>query len=177
MEKMSDVEMRCFSAVQHWQRQEILQRLKDSLTWWPAPLSLYRASLPTKIGKVLLILTLSPLILTAWLLRLVLVLLASPYWYLSTLAIPNRLYAPGERNIQGIHRAFSPYHNLSPPFYLRCMDDWVTILYGVEAARKNKIETHLFAQSSRRFLGHSEQPSRQHISLARESLSRALGYY
>lgn len=184
MEKMSDVEMRCFSAVQYWQRKELAQHLKDTFTsFLPHPLSLQGASGTAKtssawkLAKVPLIIILFPLLLLIWLARVLFALALCPYRYLSTLPVPQGLHSPGERNIQGIHRAFSPYNDLSPAYYLLCVNDWVTILYGVDAARKHQIETYLFAQSSSRFIRPGEAPSRQHISLARESLSRALGYY
>ncbi|TVZ41310.1 hypothetical protein P886_0654 [Alteromonadaceae bacterium 2753L.S.0a.02] len=170
--------MRCFKAVQHWQRRELKFALRQALRpQLPDFLDRQVHSPANRVLRGVFIVLSSPLILLSWLARSLAQLCLFPYRYALTLILPKGLYAPGERNLQGIHRAFSPYHNLSIPFYLKCVNDWVLILYGLEASRHHKIETHIYSQTSTTLKEFQAYPTRQSVSMARESLSRALGYY
>lgn len=126
---------------------------------------------------------LSPIWLTGWFIQLVLNTVLLPYRMLATLFILRTIIPPGERNIQGMHRATQPYLDISVNQYIVLVNQWVEALYGPNTKHvhtlqhyldKNLINPdntqHVTYQALDPFL-------RNHLGNAREKLSRSLGYY
>lgn len=179
---MSDNELRCFRAAMKWQRREALQQLFQALI----PRLPYRekARKQTAIVKLvyaLMMLALSPVLALAWLLHAVFQLVAFPFQILSTFLSPNDLKGPGERNLQGIHNAFIPHFDLSPHYYMLCVNDWIAILYGQQTLDTHRMDKQVSVRNMALF-GVSnpelnELPLRNALSQARETLSQQLGHY
>lgn len=180
---MTKEETQCYKRLQFWRRvharQQFLLAFKPQLPWS----GLY---LNTHIfGKLVLIiftLALSPILLLIWLLQVLKAILVFPINLFETLAPPKGLRGPGERTLRGMHYQFASHFYLPPDLYVKCVNDWVEVLYGPEQLPK-------YALSS--YLGDWEKPyghdgirdtqtlelTQFQISRAREDLSRDLGNY
>jgi len=179
---MSDNEMRCYQAAMRWQRRELLRDLWRSLKPVP-PMAKRFLTKGFVCGMVycFLLVVFSPLLLAFWLLRSVFHLLLFPHRYLRASIKPRGLVGPGERNLQGVHNAFARYLYLSADSYVWCFNDWVGILYGEDCARKYRLENFLnltpFERESSKLIGVPDEQLRYSLSVAREVISRELGYY
>ena len=114
--------------------------------------------------------------------KLVYYVLRYPYDYLATVWLPVGLRSPGERNIQGIHNSFSHFFDLPADLYVSCIDEWVKILYGMDALKAHRMEFYLDlermqeAREAHKDLDFGGQ-IRSSVNVAREQLSKALGHY
>ncbi|WP_096085555.1 hypothetical protein [Agaribacterium haliotis] len=181
---MTSKEAQCFRCLRRWQRIWIWQQFKQRLV--PTPLfkqSLSQAGGLNKLLPLLMLILSSPLWLSWWLIRLFFFLLHLPWTLSLSLIRPPGLRAPGERNIKGLHYQFAPYISLPPELYIRCVDDWVCILYGADKLPKYSLSTYLDAEyllHRRLGLKANKDLDRlilSQISNAREDLSRDLGHY
>lgn len=181
MSVMSDNELRCFQAAQKWQRIELLDWFANILKpKLPFIDQARRSSLVVKLLYTAVILALVPLLTLAFIIRTLAVMLIFPWRYWRTRITPHDLQAPGERNIQGIHHAFSRYINLSAENYIQCVNEWIAILYGDAALEHYRMETFVNLERLEQTAASSKvSPTqlRNTLSMARETLSRKLGYY
>ena len=109
-------------------------------------------------------------------------LLKSPALLMSTYRVPDGIRSPGEKSLVGIHNAFLEVLDMPEPLYIRCVDEWVIVLfanknkYGLslsEYVNKERDRQTKASHDLDQFVG----PFRNIISVARESLSRDLGHY
>lgn len=182
MPAMSVKEMRCFKAAMRFQRQEILFDLLRNL--YPKLPFIDRVRVLGMVPKLLysvLVLALIPLLSLLWLLYIAFQLLALPYRYLSATINPPGLRGPGERNLQGVHNAFSKYLDLSPTRYVECVNEWIGILYGDRALDRERMENYLGEDQLKVMALHSadsmDLQMRCALTIARETLSQKLGNY
>lgn len=177
---MTKAEAECFDAARALQREDVLEGLKRALL---PSLPLYGDamlhSVSTRFIYFSLILVGLPLILFFWLVQLVFTLIIFPYRYYSTFFLPPGFAPPGERNIQGMHTAFSKHVNLSTKRYVKCINAWSRILYGKDAATKYALEkffdTSMLEKSD--LGGQAASHLRSSLRVAREQISRGLGHY
>lgn len=126
---------------------------------------------------------LSPIWLTGWFLQLLCNTALFPYRITATYFISLSLIPPGERNIQGMHRATQRYLDLSVKQYIWLVNQWVEVLYGEKAKRIHTMQYYLDKELveqreiTRGSLINMDPYIRNHIGSAREKLSQALGYY
>lgn len=126
---------------------------------------------------------LCPIWLTGWLLQLISQTVLLPYRIIATHFISLTLIPPGERNIQGMHRATHRYLDLSVNQYVWLVNQWVAELYGEKAKRIHTMQYYLDKELlerreiTRGSLANMDPYIRNHIGAAREKLSRVLGYY
>lgn len=106
-----------------------------------------------------------------------------PVRYLMTFRLPRDLTAPGEKNMAGIHNAFSHYFHFPVAIYVECFDGWVEILYGAELSDKYSLTAQLEAERQRSAGGNNiycaegEDYIWAFLARARERLTRSLGHY
>lgn len=181
---MTTQEAECFRALRRWQRAYLKQKLVRAIFPRPAFLrSFVKAKLAGKVLIMCLALVLSPILIVLWLLNILRMFLCFPFLFLFSFMKPRNLRAPGERNIKGVHYQFARHINLPPALYIRCVDDWVRILYGHEKLPKYSLASYLDADYLlRRQVAYEDDASVQNllktqISNAREDLSRDLGHY
>lgn len=126
---------------------------------------------------------LSPIWLTGWFFQLLQNTALFPYRIIATYFISLSLIPPGERNIQGMHRATQRYLDLSVKLYVLLINQWVIELYGKDAKRAHTMQYYLDKELieqkevTRGALINIDPCVRSHIGSAREKLSRTLGYY
>ena len=181
---MTQQEAECFLALRRWQRVYQKQRLRRAI--FPHPPFLKILSNTNLLGKCMVIffaIFLSPLLLLIWILNALRAIVVFPFMLLSSYSKPAGLRAPGERNIKGLHYQFSKHINLPPELYVKCIDDWVRILYGPSKLPKHSLANYLDSDYLlRRRVAYEEDSSmkqllKTQISNAREDLSRDLGCY
>jgi len=179
---MSKNEQLCFQAAMKWQRRQLTHTLAYALL--PKLPYIEHVRWQPMFSKLLysaVILALVPLLSLLWTLRCALLLMLFPYRYGQTWAKPRDLKGPGERNLQGVHNAFSRHINLSAKNYMHCMNEWITILYGREAGEKHSMEQYVnignLEQPLKKFAQMPYAEVRNILATARENLSRKLGYY
>ncbi len=177
---MTDAEAACFKAARNLQRADVIDGLVNTLI---PSLPMYREAMQRSVTAktvyfVLIILGL-PFLIVVWALRLLFTLLIFPYRYFSTYFLPPGFQPPGERNIQGMHSAFSKYVNLSTRRYVYCVNTWAKILYGENSAKKYSLENYI--DSNLLMNPNISAPEANHLRnslrIAREQISRELGYY
>ena len=179
---MTKNERRCFEAAMRWQRRQLVQELGHALVpRLPFLHLLTSTSAITKLLYTMVVLVLLPLLAVIWLLRSLVQIIALPYRIALTHTSPRGLKAPGERNIQGIHNAFTRHFDLSPENYVNCVNDWIAILYSEEALEFVRMDqlVNLKRLEQSVFTG-VEVPIpqlRNTLSQARETLSKKLGHY
>ncbi len=177
---MTNAEAACFKAARALQREDVLDGLKAALV---PKLPLYRVAMQhnvlTRFVYFIIMLVGLPLILLFWLAKLGFRVLIFPWRYYSTYYLPPGFRPPGERNIQGMHSAFSKYVNLSTVRYLKCINIWAKILYGKEAANKHRIENYFDMNLLKHTYstGTDANHMRNSLRLARETVSKKLGHY
>lgn len=177
---MTKAEEQCFKAARKLQRRDVLDRLRNALLpTLPLLREAMQHSASTRFVYFSLMLVGLPLILVFWLVRLAFTLILFPYRYFSTYFLPPGFKPPGERNIQGMHSAWSRYLNLSTRRYVKCINVWAKILYGKERAKEYALEkyfdTTLLEQSD--VGGQAAYHLRSSLRAAREQVSKKLGYY
>jgi len=182
MPAMSVNEMRCFEAAMKFQRQEILYDLLRSL--YPKLPFIDRVrpqGLVVRLIYSALVLTLMPLLSLLWLAYAVFQILALPFSYMTAVIKPRGLRGPGERNLQGVHNAFSRYLDLSPTRYVRCVNEWISILYGEQVRKKERLENYLGSEQLKNMALQDyhtmDLQMRCALTIARETLSQKLGNY
>ncbi len=174
--------MRCFEAAMKWQRRDLRQALLRSLLPKLPFMKLFLSGgIVFKSTYTALTLITLPILLLIWCFRALLLILGFPHSYFRAFLRPGSLKGPGERNLQGIHNAFSRHLHLSAENYIGCFNDWVTILYGAQAAKENRLESYVrFNRMHQSVFGSNDVPDsrmRNALSMARETVSRKLGYY
>ena len=181
---MTHNEAECFRALRRWQRTYLKGELKKAfIPKIPFGQQLRESGLLVKFLCLLVIVILLPLVTLFWLLNLFRGLLLFPIQILLSHFKPPGLRAPGERNIQGVHNQFARHIELPPELYLKCLDDWVGILYGPDKLPEYSISRYLDSHYLlHRTMTHGSDPSignllSTQISGAREELSRSLGHY
>ncbi|SMF62813.1 hypothetical protein SAMN02745866_04039 [Alteromonadaceae bacterium Bs31] len=179
---MSDNEMRCFEVAMRWQRRDLRQALLRSLLPIFPFVGLFHSGASVfKFIYIVVMLLVLPLLVVFWLLRALMLMIVFPYSYIQAYFKPGKLKGPGERNLQGVHNAFSRYLHMSAESYIHCFNDWVAILYGEAIANENRIESYVrFNRMHQSVFGNADVPDarmRNALSMARESISRKLGYY
>ncbi len=181
---MTRSEAECFRALRRWRRQYLHGKLKQSFRP-KIPFNKQRQS-ASFIGRstiFLILVLLAPLLALYWLIGSLRGLVIYPAKILLTHVKPPGLRAPGERNIQGVHYQFARHIELPPELYLKCLDEWVAILYGKEKLPKFSINQYLDTKYllQRRVNNAKDRYLNDllinQISNAREELSRDLGYY
>ncbi|WP_370980610.1 hypothetical protein [Agaribacterium sp. ZY112] len=181
---MTKQEALCFHALRRWQRVHIWQDFKASLH--PKALFAERLSKQTgciRLMTLALMLLSAPLWLAWGLFHITLSSLALGPELLATYINPPGLRAPGERNIKGLHYQFARYIHLPPDLYIRCVDDWVAILYGPDKWPRYSLKHYLNTDYLyHRRVGLPDNDDLQalvqsQISNAREELSNDLGHY
>lgn len=174
--------MRCFQAAMKWQRKELQQELFRSLSLRLPYIGYFRnKNVLVKLVYSAIMLALIPLLTVLWLVNAALHMLFFPYRYWAAYVKPRNLKGPGERNIQGVHNAFTKHLNLSPELHIQCVNDWVGILYGEEALRGNRMENYVdvskFKQQRAFTPSTTTAQLRSTLTIARETLSQNLGCY
>ncbi len=174
--------MHCFEAAMKWQRHQLWQQLLASLTPKPPLLRFaWESSFTIKYIYVIALIALLPLLVTWWLLCCCVQLLQYPYHYIMSFLKPHDLKGPGERNLQGVHNAFASHMDLSTANYVHCVNDWIAILYGKEAAKNYRMDrlVDIKKMEQAALASHSlpNQQLRNTLSLARETLAKTLGHY
>lgn len=181
---MTQKEAECFRAVRRWQRAYMRQRLMQAIFPHLPFIALLKKT--SVIGKVLIIVMaciLSPLLILIWIIKALAALITFPFSIISSYIKPTGLRAPGERNIKGVHYQFARHIHLPPELYIKCVDDWVRILYGEDKLPKYSLASYLDTDYLlRRRIAYEEDATMQNllktqISNAREDLSRDLGHY
>lgn len=181
---MTHKEAECFRSLRKWQRVYLKQRFITAfIPRFRFIHTLKHTHAYVKALGYTLAALLSPLLISLWLLRILKAAIFFPVFYLATFAKPFGLHAPGERNIKGVHYQFARHIELPPELYLKCVDDWVRILYGPEKLPTYSITHYLNADyllrtqtSYQDKLAMRDLIQRQ-ISNAREELSNDLGHY
>ena len=181
---MTHKEAECFRALQRWHRVNLRYRFYRAFFPKPAILRYFgQANTLGKIVAILLMIVFSPLLILIWLLGIARAILQFPIIYALTFFTPFGLRAPGERNIKGVHYQFSRHIELPPNLYIKCVDEWVAILYGHEKLPQFSITEYLNTDYiSRRKVAfedesYIEEIIQSQISNAREELSQDLGHY
>lgn len=181
---MTEKEAQCFWALRRWQRAYLKRRFVDTLKpQVPFASTFVKANIAGKLLLGLVITLLLPLIVLVWLIKLVIFSVLMPFLILVSYFRPPGLRAPGERNLKGVHYQFARHINLPPDLYIRCVDEWVAILYGREKLPRFSLANYLDADyMMRRQIAYAKDSSLQQllktqISNAREDLSRDLGHY
>jgi len=147
-----------------------LDELEWSNIWW------------RRSGQLLMLLTLWPLLVLGGLFRLCGNLLLLPSRLLACYQVPKGLRSPGEKSLIGIANAFHPALDLEDDDYIRCINRWVSILYGAEVALKSNLSVYLTRlrvqqKGLRDDSGGSSKAARRYLVVARERLSKDLGHY
>ena len=181
---MTHKEAECFRSIRRWQRVYWVQLIGWSLLPHP-PLSseFKQAGFGGKFLISLLILLLSPVVLILWLINILKAVLLYPLKILLSYFKPIGLRGPGERNIQGIHNQFARYIDLPPELYVKCLDEWVAILYGTDKLPKFSLSSYMNTDFIHENTGKVARQNGLHnliktqIGSAREELSRDLGHY
>lgn len=150
--------------------------LKLRLAWAKRPLS--------AVFQCLLMLALLPVLLLGQFFLCLYRLILFPFKYLLTFRLPRDLAAPGEKNMAGIHNAFSHYFHFPVAVYVECFDGWIEILYGAELRGMHNLSAQLEAERLRCAMGEGnvhcadgEDYIRAFLGRARERLTRNLGHY
>ena len=181
---MTHKEAECFRAIRRWQRTYWFQLMGWSLLPHP-PLGdeFKKAGLSGKFVISIMILLLSPLVLIRWFINVLKAILLYPLKILLSFFKPIGLRGPGERNIQGIHNQFARYIDLPPELYIKCLDEWVAILYGTDKLPRFSLSSYMntdFINQNQASLARQSGLHtliRTQIGSAREELSRDLGHY
>jgi len=145
-----------------------LDELAWSDIWW------------RRSGQLLMLLVLWPLLVLGGGFRLCGNLLLLPSRLLACYQVPQDLRSPGEKSLIGITNAFTPVLDLSEEDYIRCVNRWVSILYGEEVALEHNLSVYLVRLKQQKGLrGSSAQSNgaRRDLVVARERLSKDLGHY
>lgn len=108
-----------------------------------------------------------------------------PFCYMKTCFHPSGLAAPGEKNITGMHNAFSRYFRFNLENHVGCIDDWVQVLYGSKLQQGYSLSRELNNEKDRLLnLGGRWDPYlddqghlKNFVNHRREQLSRRLGHY
>lgn len=146
-----------------------LDELAWSGIWW------------RRAGQLLMLLALWPLLVLGGLFRFCGNLLLMPSRLIACYQVPKDLRSPGEKSLIGIANAFSPVLDLPEQDYIRCVNRWVSILYGDGVALKRNLSVYL-VDLKRQQKGFRDVPSqskgaRRDLVIARERLSKDLGHY
>ena len=181
---MSPAEAQCFKRLRQWQRVYLCQRLQaafvPSLPWQQ---TLCKTHLGGKLLLILFTVVASPVLILLWCLRILRALLVYPFIFIASFFKPFTLKSPGERTIRGMYYQFNIYAQLPPHLHVRCIDDWVSILYGADKLEKYALSTYLgsiTSQLNSKELKHNQSMReivQVQISQAREQLSQDLGNY
>jgi len=177
---MTPAETACFKTARALQREDLLHELKWAfIPTLPLYTDAIQRSFSTQIVYFSIVLAGLPIILLFRLIRILFTVLLFPYRYLSTYRLPGDFKPPGERNIQGMHTAFSKYVNLSTLRYVSCINRWIKILYGEKAAKNYKLQDYFDTRLLKEHdLGvNAADHLRDSLRQARENISRKLGYY
>jgi len=147
-----------------------LDELAWSDIWW------------RRVGQLLMLLALWPLLFLGGLFRLFGNLLLMPSRLLACYQVPKDLRSPGEKSLIGIANAFSPVLDLDEEDYIRCVNRWVSILYGDELALERNLNVYLARlklqqKGLRDGSNRHSKGARRDLVIARERLSKDLGHY
>ncbi|MFT7561816.1 MAG: hypothetical protein ACI93R_003747 [Flavobacteriales bacterium] len=176
---MTAHETACFKAARKWQRYYLRQKLVSDLL--PKPLFTSREI--TRPFRWFMNILFIPVSLVIWLAVLLFNLAALPFRTGYTFLTPSGMKPPGERNIQGMHYNFSRYAELPPELHVRCINDWVALLYGTEKLTTNSFDRYLDLDNLLRkeILNSKDSGVReylhQQLNHARHELSQDLGHY
>jgi len=129
-----------------------------------------------------MLLALWPLLVLGGLFRLCGNLLLLPSGLMACYQVPKELRSPGEKSLIGIVNAFHPVLDLDEDDYIRCMNGWVSILYGDAVALESNLSVYLtrLREQQKGLRDDSDGPSkaaRRDLVIARERLSKDLGHY
>lgn len=184
---LTQAELDCYCLALRFKRRDLVREIFNvctplkylsrlRLSWCRRPFS--------ALLQCVLIAALLPVLLLWQLLQCLYRLLLLPLQYLMTFRLPRDLAAPGEKNMAGIHNAFSHYFHFPATVYVECFDGWVEILYGVEQREKYSLAAQLEAERLRCATGggnihcaEGEDYIRAFLGHARERLTRSLGHY
>lgn len=147
-----------------------LDELEWSDVWW------------RRCGQLLMLMALWPLLVLGGLFRLFGNLLLLPSRLLACYQVPKGLRSPGEKSLVGIINAFYPVLDLDDEDYIRCINRWVSTLYGDKLALERNLSVYLLQLKQQKQDLHDESydPSkgaRRDLVVARERLSKDLGHY
>lgn len=179
-------ECRCYRIAQGYRRQFLLHGV----------LSVYRIVWPRLLSRVswsrdwsrrvaqiilLLLLLLWPVIVLWGLLEYVILLVRFPAELIGTYRVPKTVRSPGEKTLAGIHNAFQQVLELPDGMYIRCIDDWLPILFGERGEGQLMVEFVERERQRQRAVEVSEfqlaAQMRSELAVAREKLSKRLGHY
>ncbi len=177
---LTEEESRCFWVAREYQRKTLRRRLFvgggylwadwKSLEWSKNPLVL--------LVQCLAFMLLAPLFLLQLLLKKVIQALLFPFEYGKTYCVPASLAAPGEKTLAGLHHAFAPHVPMGMREYVSCLTDWISILYGPQAAQQFNVKHYLQAHALESAGTIEMNPAlRTMVTVARDQLSKELGHY
>jgi len=181
---MTKEEALCFKRLQYWKRayarRSLWQAFKLQAPWTGLYLNTHL------LGKIVLLvftLLLAPVLFLIWILQVLKAVLMFPINLIETLVPPKGLRGPGERTLRGMHYQFASHAYLPPDLYVKCVNDWVEILYGPEQLPKYALNAYLSEWETPKIFGTNSrrepdlEATQFQISRAREELSRDLGNY
>ncbi len=177
-------ERRCYRVAQGYRRQFLLRGVFSVYRIvWPYLLSRVAWSRDwwRRAAQFILLLLLWPLIVLWGLLEYMVLLVRFPVEFIGTYRVPKTVRSPGEKTLAGIHNAFQQVLELPEGMYIRCIDDWLPILFGKrgegqlmmafvdrERQRQRAAEVSEFQLAAQ---------MRSELAVAREKLSKRLGHY
>ncbi len=174
-------EKACYAALVRWRRRQLLQEWRNVLLPRLYPQKpLKKMTVISLLFYVITTLVLLPFSLLVWLLSLAYESIRFPIVFVETL-FPPKSYSVGERNIQGIHNVFVAYAPLTPDNYIRCVDEWIGILYGPEVLKAcsftDCIDHTLIRKMRGLYSGDMDEHYGRIFANARERFSKRNGNY
>ncbi len=181
-------ELSCWRIYRRYQRQQLFKDVMAlDLVAWPLFLrQLQWPASPIMRGiQALLVVGVWPLLFVGAFIRLFASWLTFPARLIATLITPNKLQAPGEKSLMGLHNAFACLGIssivLSEPLYIACIDEWIGLLYGEQIAKDKSLGMYIHRVECERAELDASEPLgaslRDEVTVARERLSRDLGHY
>lgn len=182
---LSDAEARCFQIARRYQRRQLLANLFNlKPLFWSSSFDrlVWSGSLGRFLMQALILVVYLPVNFVVELVRLLHNLLLFPARYLLTFFNPSGLHAPGEKNLVGLYNAFFPFLELSVERTQRCLEDWVPVLYGASKSARYRLSYYVQDEKQKQQRAASQSgvmaaSFRSYRAIARERLSRDLGYY
>ncbi len=174
-------EKACYAAFVKWHRIQLFQEWRRALIPQLYPQKPdENMTFSGLVAYMAVALFLLPFSIVVWLLSFVYESVRYPVLLLASI-LPPKSYSVGERNIQGIHNAFVQYAGLTPDNYIRCVDDWITILYGPEVLKACSfaccIDHSLIRKMRGLYSGDMDEHYGRIFANARERFSKKNGNY
>lgn len=180
---LMEAEYLCYKAGQRYYRRQLLANLsRIDRQYWPFWHAIGDNTKPILERSFLTLSALLALPLSALfqLLASALKLIKFPFQLLASFSLPQNLHAPGEKNLTGLHNAFSAKLGLRGRYYIRCVDNWLDILYP-EQVRPGGYLSDCIEKVGRQVKDALEQglddPEFRLIGNCREKLSQHYGHY